>query len=145
MLACIADKGIGDAGGGPTPIGSLAELAEVFAAQYPAGMLSTYASSKRYAKEIGGITVSGVPVATDDRSKLLIAGARIKADANPGFTTKWKTASGFVPIDAATIITISDAVLAHVNDCFEIEETMLDDIDAGTITTREQIDAAFVG
>lgn len=132
-----------EAGGGPTPIGSLAELADVFAVQYPGGMLSTYAAAQRYAKEVGGITVSSVPVATDDRSKLMIAGARIKADANPEFTTKWKTAGGFVPIDAATIIAISDAVLSHVDACFETEDEVLAEIDAGTITTRDEIDAAF--
>jgi hypothetical protein len=66
-----------------------------------------------------------------------------KADENPEFTTKWKTDSGFVLIDAATIIAISDAVLAHVDSCFEAEDEVLSAIDAGTITTRGQIDDAF--
>jgi hypothetical protein len=73
----------------------------------------------------------------------MITGARIKAEANLEFTTKWKAAGGFVPIDAATIIAISDAVLAHVDGCFEIEDEARSAIEAGTITTREQIEAVF--
>lgn len=113
----------------------------------PYGMfadLKGYAANCRWRKETGGIVVSGLSVATDDRSKLLIAGARIKADANPEFTTKWKTSAGFVLIDAATIIAISDAVLAHVDACFGAEGEVLASIEAGTITAREEIDAAFL-
>jgi hypothetical protein len=112
----------------------------------PYGMFADligYAADRRWRKEVGGIVVGGVPVTTDDRSKLMIAGARIKADANPEFTTNWKTGSGFILLDAATIIALSDAVLAHVDSCFETEGEVLAAIDAGTITTREQIDAAF--
>lgn len=105
--------------------------------------LTAYAADKRWRKEVGGIVVGGVPVATDDRSKLLIAGARIKADANPEFTTKWKTDGGFVLIDAATIIAVSDAVLAHVDACFAMEDEVIAEIDAGAVTTREQVDAVF--
>ncbi len=102
-----------------------------------------YAANVRWRKEVGGISVGGIPVATDDRSKLLIASARIKADSNPEFTTKWKTGSGFILLDAATIIALSDAVLAHVDACFETEGEVLAAIDAGTITTRDDVDAAF--
>lgn len=110
------------------------------------GALLEYATQRRWQIETGGIVVSGTSIATDDRSKLLIAGARIKADANSEFTTKWKTSTGVrVLIDAATIIAISEAVLAHVDACFEIEDTVCAGIEAGTITTREQIDAAFAG
>jgi hypothetical protein len=34
-------------------------------------------------------------------------------------------------------------VLAHVDSCFEAEDEVLSAIDAGTITTRGQIDDAF--
>jgi hypothetical protein len=113
----------------------------------PYGMfadLAGYAADVRWRKEVGGIVVGGVPVATDDRSKLLIAGARIKADAKPEFTTKFKAADGSrILIGAATVIAISDAVADHVDSCFETEDAVLAAIDAGTITTREHIDVAF--
>lgn len=106
--------------------------------------LKAYAAQKRWQKEVGGITVGGIPIATDDRSKMLIGFARVKADKDPSFTTKFKNADGvFSPIDAATIIVISDAVVAHVDACFEIEEEVVAGIESDAIAGAAQIDAAF--
>jgi len=106
--------------------------------------LIAYAANRRWEKEVGGITVNGLQVATDDRSKMMISGARVAAEADPNFVTQWKAANGsFVTIDAAAVITISDMMLAHVSNCFAIEAQVLAEIDAGTISTVEQIDAAF--
>jgi hypothetical protein len=132
------------AGGAPASIASLDELTEVFKQQYPGGMLSTYAVDVRWRNETGGIVVGGVPIATDDRSKQMIVGARIAADADPNWSTEWVGADGNVyPVTATAMIAISDAVQAHVNDCFVTYAAVKADIDAGTIITREQIDAAF--
>lgn len=105
--------------------------------------LVAYTANKRWQREVGGITVGGVPVATDDRSKMMLMGARIAAVADGNFTTQWKTQAGFVTLDAATIIVMSNAVLAHVDQCFAIEAQVLVDIAGDTITTTEQVDAAF--
>lgn len=106
--------------------------------------LAAYAAQKRWERETGGISVAGVPVHTDDRSKVMVIGARIKAAADPSFTTEWKVSGGtFVTLDAATLISIADAVLAHVDACFAVEAGVLAEITAGTITTTGQIDAAF--
>lgn len=132
------------AGDAPTPIASITELAEVFEQQYPGGMLSTYAAYKRYAKEIGGITISNIPVATDDRSKQMILGARLAAETDSNWSTSWVAADGSIaPVNAATIIAISDAVQAHVNNCFTTYAVVKADIDSGEITTTAEIDAAF--
>lgn len=110
----------------------------------PPADLAAYAAQCRWQKETGGIVVGGMPIATDDRSKMMITGARLKADADAGFTTQWKAgAAVFVTIDAATIIAISDAVLAHVSACFAIEASVISDIGTGAITTTVEIDAAF--
>lgn len=131
-------------GNEPNAIASIEELAEVFAQQYPGGMLSTYAADARWRREVGGIAVAGVPVATDDRSKQMIIGARVAADADADWTTQWVGADGNIyPIDAAAIVAISDAVQAHVNACFATFANVKAEIDAGTITTRTEIDAAF--
>ena len=107
--------------------------------------LAAYTAQKRWEKEIGGIEVNGLTVATDDRSKMMPSGARVAAMADPGFTTAWKGSGGsFVPLDAVAVIAISDAVLAHVSACFVLEAQVKAGIEAGTITTVEQIDAAFV-
>lgn len=133
-----------EGGGGPTPIGSLIELAEVFAAQYPGGMLDTYASFCRWRKEVGDITVNGISVATDDRSKQMITGARLAAEADVNFTTPWVGTDGSITtLNATQVIAISDAVLAHVQSCFSTFAAVSSGIADETVTTRQQIDAAF--
>ncbi|OIS90236.1 DUF4376 domain-containing protein [Brucella cytisi] len=65
-------------------------------------------------------------------------------EENLNYTTAWKGSGGeFVPLDASAVVAISDAVLAHVSSCFATEAQVLDCIEAGAITTVEQVDAAF--
>lgn len=110
----------------------------------PEADLIAYAAQKRWEKEVGGIEISGMYVHTDDRSKSLIMGARLAAEADPNFTTDWKAADGsFITVDAPTIIMISNAVLAHVASCFGIEAQVMAAIEAGAITEIAEIDAAF--
>ena len=113
----------------------------------PYGMwvdLVGYAADARWRKEVGGITVSGLPVATDDRSKQMLMGARVAANADPAFHTPWVGADGSIyPLDAPQIIALSNAVLAHVAACFATFAAIKIGIAAGTITTRAQVDAAF--
>lgn len=107
----------------------------------PAVDLYGYAADKRWRVETGGITVAGVPVATDDRSKTMIMGARIKADVDPEYSVGWKGADGsFVSLAAPQIVAISNAVLAHVDACFAAEAAVATFIAAGDITTSQQVD-----
>lgn len=106
--------------------------------------LINYASDRRWYKEVKGITVAGILIATDDRSKQMIMGARIAADTNPEFITQWVAKDGSIyNIDAQTIIAISNAVLEHVANCFAVYSTIKQQIDDGTITTYESIDSSF--
>ncbi|MBB5091741.1 hypothetical protein HNQ68_002282 [Pseudochrobactrum saccharolyticum] len=106
--------------------------------------LIAYAADKRWQKETGGFEFNGLHIATDDRSKIMIAGAREAAKANPNFTTPWVTSTGEIAVlDAAAIIAISDAVGAHVNNAFGIYSQVLPQILDGTIIDQAQIDAAF--
>jgi len=106
--------------------------------------LLAYAADRRWRIETGGIAFQGVPVATDDRSKLMLSGARIAAAADPGYETTWYGADGEgVTLDAAAIIALSDAVLAHVEATFAAFGLVKAGIAAGTITTVEAVDAAF--
>jgi len=107
--------------------------------------LKTYAGNKRWSVETGGIVVEGIPIATDDRSKIMITGARIAAQADAGFTTSWVVADGTVhDLDAEQIIAISDAVLAHVSAAFATYSAVISGINAQpqAITTVAEIDAA---
>jgi hypothetical protein len=133
--------------GVPTPIATKGDLQVVLAEQYPPGMLETYCISKRWQKEQAGITLtSGMPIKTDDRSQAKITGAYAAAQAMPTVTTMWQAADGSVhALDATQIIAMNEELLIHIDDCFAISAQVLTDIAAGTITTREQIDAAFAG
>lgn len=106
--------------------------------------LVAYAADARWRREVGGIVVDGLRIATDDRSKLLIAGARIQAEADPAWSTVWTAADGSRhPVSSAQVIAISAAVLDHVDACFRRQGDVLAAITAGTITTKAEIDAAF--
>lgn len=89
------------------------------------------ATALRWEKEVAGILIDGVPVATDDRSKTLILGKRAKARENPDMTFRWKAASGeWVDLTGAQIIAIADTVADHVQACFNREGELHDLIDA---------------
>jgi len=104
--------------------------------------LLTYAATKRYAVETGGITVDGSKVATDRQSQALITGAYNYVQANPDVTVKFKTSAGFVELTAAQMTAIANTVGAHVQASFAAEGEVDKQIIAGTITTTAEIDAA---
>lgn len=106
--------------------------------------LVAYAADKRWQTEVGGIVIGGVPVSTDDRSKIMIMGARVAAAADAGWATVWHGADGQTyPLNATQMVAISNAVEAHVNATFATFASVKADIDEGDITTLAEIDAAF--
>lgn len=112
----------------------------------PEADLLAYAKQKRWQVEIGGVTVGGLVIATDDRSKTLLMGARISAAADAAFTTPWTFPDGSEEkLDAPTIIATSDAVLAHVAACFDTFSAIKTKLGAKkpTIKTLDDVDAAF--
>lgn len=114
------------------------------ATDHPGLTIPEYVAAKRWEKEVGGIEVDGLFIATDDRSKMMISGARVAAQDNPEFSTQWKTATGdFLMVDAATIIAVSDAVLDHVARCFAVEAAITADLQSGADFTSADIDEIF--
>lgn len=96
------------------------------------------ATDLRWQKEVAGILINGVQVATDDRSKTLILGKRAQAQSNPAMVFRWKAASGdWVDLTGAQIIGIADAVADHVQACFDREGELHDAID--TAETAEAV------
>lgn len=91
-------------------------------------------AAHRHQAEVGGITVFGVRVETDDRSKLLINGAALEATIDPTYVLQWKTPDGFIWLTAQQVIGISRAVRAHVQACFDREAELLAELEAGTFT-----------
>lgn len=112
---------------------------------HPGMSVAEYIAAKRWEREVGGIELDGLAVATDDRSKMMISGARVAAQNNPEFATQWKASDGtFLMLDAQTIIAISDAVLEHVARCFAIEASIILDLQMGAVFTFSDIDQIFV-
>lgn len=104
--------------------------------------LIAYAADARWRKETGGITVGGVPIATDRESQAMLTGAHAYVQANPTATIKWKSEAGFVELTAEQITALALAVGAHVQACFAKEAEVVGSI--GSYPTKESIDAAFV-
>jgi len=105
--------------------------------------LAAYAASKRWEKEIGGIVVAGAAIDTSRESQSMIGNAYSYSQAHPSEVIKFKAASGWISIDAATVVAIAASVGAHVQACFAIEESVAAEIEAGTITTYGQVDEVF--
>jgi hypothetical protein len=107
--------------------------------------LNYYTVNKRWRTEQGGLTATaGFPIRTDDRSQAKLTGLYTASQENPAVITQYQAADYTVQqIDAAGMLQLHIDLLTHINFCFDTSATMLAGIAAGTITTREQIDAAF--
>ena len=104
-----------------------------------------YTLNKRWRTEQGGITLaSGMPIKTDDRAQAKITGVYIATKEQPAVVTPWQAADGTVwELDAAAMHELHVALLTHINNCFAVSADVLAEIEAGSVTTREQVDAAF--
>lgn len=99
-------------------------------------------AARRWQAEVGGITVNGIPMATDRDSQALITGAALAAMRDQAYVCRWKTAGGFVELSAAQLIVVADTVRAHVQACFDREAALLAELEAGTLTP-EMIDSGW--
>lgn len=107
--------------------------------------LAAYAADCRWQKEVGGTIWNGWPVHTDRESQGKIMAERLAiSEGERDDPDGWKFADGsFRMVSNADFIALSNAVREHVRSCFAIEAGVLAQIEAGAITTTEEIDAAF--
>lgn len=103
-------------------------------ATYQADIARSAIAARRYQAESGGITVSGVTVATDRDSQSLITGAALAATLDDSYSCNWKTGDGFVKLDAKTLLSIAKTVRAHVQACFDREAELLAAVKGGSYT-----------
>lgn len=108
--------------------------------------LKSHAALRRWRAETGGVVLTLAPgvvvrVPTDDRAKLLILGAAqtVAPDSTSPLVIDGQV---FGPLTGAQFVAINAAVVAHVQATFPVLAGVLAAIDAGTITTLAQIDAA---
>jgi len=106
--------------------------------------LIAYAKQKRWEKETGGARAGDQTIASDDRSKLLLMGARLRADADSSTTEDWDMPDGTTRVlTAPEIVALSDAIAEHVSSVFKVYSATKTKIEAGEITTFEHINAVF--
>ena len=100
--------------------------------------LRTRIARTRYEHETGGTTVDGMHVATDRQSQALITGAFSSAkdaqESGDPFSIRWKSAGGWVELDADQMIGLGRAVRQHVQACFDREKELTEAVAAGTFT-----------
>lgn len=89
-------------------------------------------AARRWDAENSGLTIGGMHVHTDERTRTNILGAYQEALEDPGFTVLWKGATGdFVTLDAQTIIGVAKAIRAHVQACFAREAELVAALEGG--------------
>lgn len=121
---------------------------ELFAPSPPAppgkAVLLDYAADKRWQVEKGGVDVGGAQIRTDEKSQNRISGAALLALSDADLETiDWEAQPGiWIEVSAETMKAIGIAVGRHVQACFSTLMAVQAGIEAGTITTTEQIDAA---
>lgn len=108
--------------------------------------LTYYLGYKRWVKEIGGITVNGMPIDTTDPSRSLIDGLGLRAmrdqQTNPSATYTFTLRGQMAQLNVAQALGLFDAVSGFIQACRAAEGNMLSQI--GTrITSEAQIDAAL--
>ena len=107
--------------------------------------LKSYAAGVRWLREIGGVSVGGMPVPTDARTQSVLTAAYASAVADAEYAiADWKVAPGtYVALSNATIRAVAVAVRSHIQACFTKNREVDEAIDAGQITGTAGIDAAF--
>jgi hypothetical protein len=109
--------------------------------------LHAHLSATREAYEVGGVSVTVgsdvLEIETDVTSQAKILGARVAADNDPTFITDWSAKNGYFTLDAAGVVTVSNAVLVHINTSFAAKRAVAADIDAGLLTTPSEVETAF--
>ena len=96
-------------------------------------------ANKRWMVETGGTTIGETFVNTDRDTQSKLIAARILAKEDPAYTIRWKLPTGFVTLDAPTLIAIADGVRAHVQAAFDREDELTTAINAAT--THDALDA----
>ncbi|GLH37559.1 MULTISPECIES: DUF4376 domain-containing protein [Pseudomonas] len=88
-------------------------------------------AAERFMREAAGVSFDGLTIETTRDSQTLIAGMGLSAIVDPLYRCNFKTAKGFVELDAPRILEIAKAVRTHVQACFDREHDLLQAIDRG--------------
>ena len=108
-----------------------------------AGLIA-YAQAKRASVVDAGCVVNGIPIWTDSDAQASLTGAVVASQViGAAFAAKWKGRDGnFYPVDGPAMVQLAMGAMTFVNTAFGVESGVKDAINAETITTKAQIDAA---
>lgn len=97
-------------------------------------------ATRRYDFEASGVSVNGLLIRTDRDSQAVISSTHAAMQAGMLQTVQWKTADGtFATLDSAGILAIVQAVAVHVQNAFNIEKQLVDQLNAAS--TIEAVEA----
>ena len=91
-------------------------------------------ADRRYLAETGGILVNDMQIDTGRDSQAMITGAALSALIDDTYVCRWKTPTGFVTLNASTLLSVSQAMRRHVQACFDREDELVTAVSDGTFT-----------
>ncbi|MDP2206978.1 MAG: DUF4376 domain-containing protein [Alphaproteobacteria bacterium] len=112
----------------------------------PQADLMAHLDETRWQREVGGITVGGLPVLTRDRDKTLITGKITEAliKGTPDTDTFTFTLNGTdVQLTIGQLKAVGVAIAVHVQRTVDAAALVRPEIADDTLTTPEEIEAAF--
>ena len=103
--------------------------------------LKRYAAEKRWSFQSKGIYLSGHRVLTTQDSLTSISNTLYALEKGTLTQVAWKMASGdFVVLNVTQMQALHAKVATYIAQCFNAERVICNAIDAGSITTKTQID-----
>lgn len=106
--------------------------------------LEYYTADVRDKKNNGGVVVNGLPFASDPVTMMSLNAAYIYTIDKASNSFSWKLPDGtFITLDTAGVQALQSCVAGFGQSCYTCEDDTLTAIEAGTITDRTQVDAAF--
>jgi len=106
--------------------------------------LHAFLADLRYFAETSGIVWESEPIKTTREEQKLFAEVRLRAEQFPNELFTYKAGSGsFKKQTMKKFLPLAEAVYAHVQKCFAAEAEVSSKIDAGEVTTFNQVTEEF--
>jgi hypothetical protein len=101
--------------------------------------LQSFAVEQREAKQAEGVEFYGYNFSSDAESNLNLMASAIRAKADPNYKVNWKTRNGFVQLDSALIIELSNIVTNWIEATFDAEMAVQEKIDSRQIRSFQRV------
>lgn len=99
-------------------------------------------ANARYNAEIKGVQHGNMFIRTDRESRLALIELYNKAQGGEGYGCSFKAINGWFNITAEDIIVINDLIRQHVQNCFDVENYLIQQVEQAT--TVEEIESINV-